>query len=224
MFTSLFSNNIWNSLTAFYPVLGGVQASHAINAKNPGTNNLSFSGGWTHNASGMTPNGTTGYADTGVNDSTLTNFRHISVYSRTNTLGEFCDIGTLAPSTFGSYMFLRFTDGASQIGCKGVMGIDPSAIRNFANTSSTGFYITSRDTAINKQIWKNGTLSNTQSNSVGSANLSIYIGAINYNGAPAYYSNRQLCFASVGGQINSVATTFSSIINTYQTALGRNTY
>jgi hypothetical protein len=224
LFTSLVSNNLWDSLNAFYPVLGGVQLSHAINAKSPGTNNLVFSGGWTHNASGMTANGTNGVANTGVLHSTLGNNSHVSVYNNTNNIQSGVDIGCLSGSGFGIYIQTRFTDIASQVGCKGINGVDPSGARNFANTDATGHYIVSRNSATNKQIFKNGTLQNTQNNTQGSVPLPIYIGAYNSDGTTAGYVNRQYSFATVGGEVNTAATTLSNIINTFQTSIGRNIY
>jgi hypothetical protein len=222
LFTSLFSNNIWNSLTAFYPILGGVQNSHAINGKNPGTNDLVFSGSWTHNASGMTGNGTTGVANTGINDSTLTDNRHLSIYSRTNITSGAVDIGCLAPSTYGSYLQLRMTDFISRVGVKSILGQDQSGAYDYANTTSSGFFITTSPSS--RQVYQNGTIKATLGNVVGNAGLSIYIGALNNNGTASSFSTRQYCFASVGTNISSVATTFSTVVNTYQTSLGRNTY
>ncbi len=66
LFTSLKNDGIYNKLFSFYPVIGGVSASHAINAKLNKSYDLTFNGGWTHNVSGMTSNGTNAYADTNV--------------------------------------------------------------------------------------------------------------------------------------------------------------
>lgn len=223
LFTSLFSNNIWNSLTAFYPILGGVQNSHAINGKNPGTNNLTFNGGWTHNASGMTGNGSTGFANTGINDSTLTDNRHVSIYSRTNSISGCVDIGCINPSTtFGTFLQLRMTDVISRVGVKSILGQNQSDAYDYANASSSGFFIVTSPS--NRDVYQNGTLRVSLGNVAGNGTLSVYIGAINSNNTAIGFSNRQYCFASLGTNISSVATTFSTIINTYQTSLGRNTY
>lgn len=224
LFTSLVSNGLWDSLNVFYPVLGGVQTAHAINAKSPGTNDLVFSGGWTHNASGMTANGTNGVANTGVLHSTLGNNSHASIYNNTNNIQSGVDIGCLNGSGIGIYIQTRFTDIASQIGCKGINGIDPSGARNFANTDARGYYIVTRNSPTNKQILKNGTVQNTQSNTQGTASLPIYIGAYNANGTTAGYVNRQYSFATLGGEVNTLGGTLSTIINTFQTSLGRNIY
>jgi len=225
LFTSLVSNNLWDKLTAFYPVLGGIQASHAINGKTPGTNDLVFSGGWTHNASGMTANGTTGVANTGILHSSLGDNSHASIYNRTNNIQQGYDIGAYNGSTtFGIYIQTRFTALSSLVGCKAINGIDDSGARDFNNTNATGYYIVSRNSATNKQIWKNGVLSSTENNSPGSVSFPIFIGALNNTGTAGGYVNREYCFATVGTEVNSDASTLSTIINTFQTSLGRNTF
>jgi hypothetical protein len=61
---------IWggNKLYAVYPIIGGTEQAHKFNLINSADSNsafrLSFGGGWTHNSTGMTGDGSTGYADT----------------------------------------------------------------------------------------------------------------------------------------------------------------
>lgn len=45
----------YSKYTAIYPFMGGNAASHAINAANPGSHNLTFSGSWTHDGQGSDP-------------------------------------------------------------------------------------------------------------------------------------------------------------------------
>ena len=97
-------------------------------------------------------------------------------------------------------------------------------MRNFNNADATGYYIVSRNSPTNKQIWKNGSIGNTQNNAEGTAAFPIYIGALNSSGTAGGYVNRQYCFATVGSEVNSVASTLSTIINTFQTSLTRNSY
>ena len=54
------SQGVYSYFGDFYPMLGGT----------PGTYNLTFFGGWTHNSSGATPNGTNAYANT-IQDSAI---------------------------------------------------------------------------------------------------------------------------------------------------------
>jgi hypothetical protein len=77
-------------MKALYPFVGGSDASHKYNLKDPRDLNaayrLVFSGGWTHSANGALPNGTNAFADTFLNNNVLAqNNNHISGYSRTNS-------------------------------------------------------------------------------------------------------------------------------------------
>jgi hypothetical protein len=56
----------WTKTKCLYLFIGTTADTQLINAKSPGTNNLVFSGTGTHTAQGYTPNGSTGYADTGA--------------------------------------------------------------------------------------------------------------------------------------------------------------
>jgi hypothetical protein len=56
----------WTKTKCLYLFIGTTAGTQLINAKSPGTNNLVFSGTGTHTAQGYTPNGSTGYADTGA--------------------------------------------------------------------------------------------------------------------------------------------------------------
>jgi hypothetical protein len=68
LFNQLFSNNLWNKIQAFYPMLGSNSNGTKFNAKNPLDTNaayrLQFNGGWSYSVSGITSNGTNAYADT----------------------------------------------------------------------------------------------------------------------------------------------------------------
>jgi hypothetical protein len=82
--------SIWTKFKAIYPVVGGTASQHKYNLKDPrdldAAFRLTFATGWTHSATGMTPNGTSAYADTFC--SILNNIGESShafgVYSRTN--------------------------------------------------------------------------------------------------------------------------------------------
>lgn len=55
----------WSKMLCIYPYIGGTAAAHAINAKTPGTYNITWNGTVTHNANGAAGDGSTGYGDTG---------------------------------------------------------------------------------------------------------------------------------------------------------------
>ena len=62
---NLKSNNLWGKIYAIYPFVGGSASSHSYNLKNTAQFQITWGGGVTHNANGITGNGTTGFGLTG---------------------------------------------------------------------------------------------------------------------------------------------------------------
>jgi len=227
--------NIWTKMKALYPMIGGTAASHLVNLKTPGTFNLTFYGGWTHSASGATPNGTDGYADTGLipNSHLTSNNHHLSFYSRTNnsTAGyELACQSIQASSTQYGYMSLsaRYNTGKSyhQQQTQNANVIEPT------EANSLGFFNGTRTSSTSFKAFKNGALrgTNTATASVIGSYLpvnSLYLSAYNLNNNGAIstllYSNRQCAFASIGDGLTDLESQlFYQIVEKYQKALSRN--
>jgi hypothetical protein len=224
---SLKVNNIWQKFKAIYPFVGGTATTHKFNLINPADTNaayrLTFTGGWTHSSTGALPNGTNAYANTYLdtqNDLSL-NSGHFSFYSRTNAPTALIkiDMGALRPgpdsysdlnSSNSNLTYFRFNNTISY--------------NNIASTDSIGFYSGSR-TALNAiKTYKNGSviISGTAASS-STSNIDIYIGAVNSNGSPLYYANRECAFATIGTSLTDAETlNFYIAVETFQTALGRN--
>lgn len=81
---NLKTHGIWGTLYAMYPILGGSSASHAVNAKSPGTYDLNFSNGWTHSSTGAYSNGVDGqgWANTNFFPGTASTSICLTLYSR----------------------------------------------------------------------------------------------------------------------------------------------
>jgi hypothetical protein len=66
---------LWTKIKALYPFVGGSATSHKFNLKDPRDLDegfrLQFNGGWAHSSTGAKPNGTTGYAETYLNNNIL---------------------------------------------------------------------------------------------------------------------------------------------------------
>jgi hypothetical protein len=218
---------IWTKMKAIYPMVGGTASTHKWNLKNPADTNaafrLSFIGGWTHTATGALPNGTNAYANTFLdtqNDLSL-NSGHFSFYSRTNlpTAAIRIDMGALRPgpdsysdlnSSNSNLTYFRFNNGV--------------AYNSVASTDSIGFYIGSRTASNVIKTYKNGStvLSGTAVSS-STSNIDIYIGAVNSNGSPLYYANRECALASIGDSLTDTeALVFNQIVEGYQYELSRN--
>lgn len=214
------SASIWTKMKAIYPVLGGSASSHAVNLKTPGTYNLTFSTGWTHSSTGMTPNGAT-YANTYFNpfiNISNVNSVSLSYYSRTNVNTDVYTMG----ADDGTYIFSLYANYSN---------LSYSNIYNGSNGRVTGsvsrgdgFFNGNRNALNVHNIWRNGTKlnTNTSSTSLGSTpNANIYIGGTKST-SPYIDSIKQCAFASIGdGLTDTEAANFYTAVQTYQTTLGR---
>ena len=238
LFTSLVSNGLWDKIDAFYPTLGGVAASHTINGRvSTGTYDLTFIGGWTHSASGMQPNGTNGYAETGLNPNSVfvTNTTHLSAYiNLQGTVADrIYDIGSNAADTaLTSQLNLtgKRTSGTGNntLFDAGDFNGGNGRVSTTSETSASGMTVGSVRSATDRTLYRNGSniATQTANQAIVYSNNNLFIGAQNAGGLGAtYFSSNRYAFITIGaGLTNTDIVNLSSIINTYQTSLGRNTY
>lgn len=227
LFTSLVSNSLWDKIIAFYPFVGGSSASCAINGKTPGTYNITWNGGMTFDSNGPKGNGTNGYGDTNINDDTVLNLNdvHLSLYSITDSQDAGADFGVRNSGNTSS--FQSFVRQPSPDTNNFQSRIHDNTFNLISMGSSKGYYIFTR-TASNARRWyRNGTsIGNDTTTSVSKTNANIYFFARNIQGTgAANYNARQWVFASVGNGLTTTEMgTLSTIINTFETSLSRNTY
>jgi hypothetical protein len=217
------SYNLWTKLKAIYGILGGTAGAHKWNWKNPLDTNaayrLTFSTGWTHSSTGMTPNGTSAYANTNLTPSTSLsqNSLHHSFYSRTNSDNTGADMGCNYTSGNTSLItmslrnsntfYSRLNDDTTQL--------------SYSNTNSQGFYINTRTTSTGYSSFKNNVKNSITVNSSGNQTNVFYLGAVAVLGNN-YWSNRQCAFASIGdGLTDTEAANFYTAVQNYNTTLGR---
>ena len=209
---------IWTKIDAAYPMVGSSAASSAQNLKSSSFT-LTFSGGWVYNSSGIVPNGTNTFANTGLTPSTtLTNTdTHLSYYSKTNANGVQIEMGTSIFS-FGPYLMFEIRTSGVTYPIINSQGPYPS----FADSDSRAFYLATRSgTTVNG--WRNATKAGTVTTTA-SANqtLPIYIGAWNLNGVASNYTTKICAYASIGkGLTDTEAGNYYTAITTFQTALSR---
>jgi hypothetical protein len=209
--------SIWTKFKAIYPVVGGSASSHAVNLKTPGTYNLTFATGWTHSATGMTPNGAT-FANTSLipNSVLSTNSEHCSVYLRTNINASQCDIGT-ANNTTQSNIFpnLSGTFYPRVQASNGGIAV---------NLNTVAFFIANRVASNEVQGWRNTTKYTISNNSTGRSTFSYWLADLNLNGGSgSVTSTRQQAFATIGdGLTDTDVTNLYTAIQAYQTTLSRN--
>lgn len=238
LFTSLVSNGLWDKLYAFYPVLGGVAASHTINANSSvGLYDLTFNGGWTHSSSGMQPNGTNGYAETNLNAQLtfpIGATSHLSIYVNLQGTGNRTyDMGVAGVDSTLTAMLNIAAKRAPGAGDQTLFDcgtFNPSGFGRVSTTSQTsasGMTLGSARSSIDRTLYRNGTNIATQTGNrpLSVANRTMVIGAQKSDIGVAYYSDNRYAFVTIGsGLTNTEIVNLSSIINTYETSLGRNTY
>jgi hypothetical protein len=203
----------YSKMIALYPLLGGSSSSHAVNAKNPGTYNLTFVGSPTHNTDGIQWDGSTQYAQTGIIATALTSTNHsLGMYSRTaggSGVNQYFDMG--AGDTSGANYSL-FTWRISPDNAAGYDGGSENTDRlNWSHgNNGAGFYVGTTESGT-QRIFKNGTLIASRAHSgIGSMLVGeLYVGAWKfcYSGTNTlnaiFYSIRQSSFYFFGSGLTS---------------------
>lgn len=220
---ALKAGGFWTTQNAIYPMVGGTSTSCKYNLKNPANTDaafrLSFVGGWTFSSSGAKPDGVSGtYADTFFQPATYltTSNGSFSYYSFTNSASaNSVEIGcTGATASSEINLATKFSDGNFYVFyANGGSGI--------ANAVSNGFYINNK--ATNTEGWKNGSRLTNAGASTNMPTRNCYLGAEN-DGTTGYRNSARGCsYASMGGTLSDPAA-YSTIVNNFQTTLGRNQY
>jgi len=211
--------NIWTKFKAIYPIVGGVASSHAVNLKTPGTFNLTFTTGWTHSSTGMTPNGTSAYANTSLipNSILSLNSTHISGYIRNNINSPGPIISSEDAGSYNNGLYIWPKQAANQYSIRVNDSFSDFAIVTY---DVRGFHIAIRTGANVKKYRVNTTqIFNSTTNSSALNTSSMYIGASRNN---ANYFNNEIAFSSIGdGLTDTEAANFYTAVQAYQTTLGR---
>ena len=217
------SYSLWSIGQIINPVAGGSDATHKYNLKDPrdldAAFRLTFSGGITHASTGMTGNGSSGYADTKFSPNS--NFSSassasIAIYSRTNSNGTTVDIGATNGNN-RTQIYSRFGD---------IFYGQVNTLNTFneqvANTSSVGFFLASRTGSNTTFIQKNATQTTGFTDGVGTPTSTIYVMARNNAGNAFEYSPREISFIWVGAALSTTqAANLNTAVQTYITAMGR---
>jgi hypothetical protein len=226
------ANSLWTPMKAIYPMVGASAAACAQNLKSSSFTG-SFTSGWTFASTGVTPNGTSAYMDTGLvpNTNLGVNNSHLSYYSRTN------NAGTTVRAEMGCVNNIATFLPLLQFIVYGKEGITNDQFLAQAydyttgtqiqvlGTNSLGFFAMSR-TAINllRAYKNNSTISSATTNQTQTTmpTNNIYLGAWNQNGTAAKFSDRQCAFASIGdGLTDTNASNLYTAVQAFQTTLSR---
>jgi hypothetical protein len=212
--------SIWTKFKAIYPIVGGSASSHKWNLKDPrdldAAFRLTFATGWTHSSTGMTPNGTSAFANTFLNTSTQLNVNSHSfgMYSRTNN--------TTGSQTIGSFdntpRFLQNNLASGNF----VSGLVSSIISYTANPSTSLLMLTRTSSTLSK-AFRAGVLLGQETVAMGTLpTFNFYLGARNDAGSAALYSVHQCAFAFIGdGLTDTDSANLYTAVQAYQTTLSR---
>jgi len=223
---------IWSKMKAIYPVVGGNSFSHKFNLKDARDSDLAFrllftnasGGSWIHSSTGMTPNGSSDFANTYFNPSTSFNSINdsgFSFYSRTsNSFSNLPNHGIIF-TNINNRLYTSVQNTFTQ-----VWGTENVSFNvTFSNSDRRGFYTSVRTANNSRKTYKNGTIagSNTGNDTAGSLpNGSFYIGAANIQYATSTFTNDQLAFAAFhNGLTDTEAANFYTAVQAFQTTLGR---
>lgn len=222
---SLKSAGIWTKMQAIYPFVGGSEASHQFNLKNPLNTDaafrVTFPNSATHNSDGVGWNGANQYGNTHViPDTAMTlNSTHLSYYTRDNINPNGIEMGT-------DDIVFQINFGAGDHSMR-LYGNGTGTVNSAAVSNSSGFFVASRTSSTSLVSYRNGAsvASQTGTNTTTPVGVTdkLYMGAKNNFGVAANFTTRQCAFASVGtGLTGAEVTAFYNAVQAYQTSLGRN--
>jgi hypothetical protein len=212
------SAGIWSGMKAIYPMVGASAAACAQNLKSASFTGT-FTSGWTFASTGVTPNGSSAYMNTGLvtNTNLSLNSAHLSYYSRTNTTTP--DAFDMGSSATNAEIYLCYKAFGNQYVAVNSNGSTYNALANTLNLLQIN-----RVNSTQVKVYKNGSTHQTislNSNSINS--LNNYIGCMNVGGTPLYFTARQCAFASIGdGLTDTQAGDFYTAVQAFQTTLSRN--
>ena len=217
--TDLKTAGVFTKMKALYPMVGGTATTCKFNLVNPQDTNaafrLNFVGGWTPSATGMTPNGINAYASTFLSPNTVfgSGFGAIGFYINQALTVFAKPMGTL---NFDYLVAPTFVRGLNK---------SATAMTFSATLPMDGFFTVSRIVATDAFIMnRNGTFFNpTNSQQTAYAPAEIVLGATNTSTlVPTSYSNGRIALAYCSdGLTQAECTTLKSIVQNFQTTLGR---
>jgi hypothetical protein len=221
-------HNIWSKLACIYPFVGGTAVRHSHNLKRPGLiGTITWVGGVTHDSSGVTFNGTTGYGNTNLTLSNAANFMSsanggFGFYTSTGhqgIAGSF-ECGTRT-TNIGGLADMRIRDFNDDIR----MTFNHQVVMTGSQTEATGFHLMSRTSTTNLFYQKNGNIvlrtTNTNAGTIVATN--VFIGCLNNTNTAVGFSDRTFSFFCNVSQTFTESDGFklNKIVQKFQTLLGR---
>lgn len=220
--------DFYTGAKAFYPFVGGTASTHKWNGKDVRDLDAAFRILWTgtvtHNANGITGDGSTGYGDTRIlpQINCVAYSSSLVWYSRTNDMSRINGIGCTDTTAGTSYQQQMGTVNNGTLGD----GTANFGTVTTAPSNSQKTFVLSRTANNLIKLFRDGVLVGSNSNLITEPYPLSYlsIGAITrQTGLRQNYSNLNYSFAGIfAGIIDADAVILTNIIQQYQTILGRN--
>lgn len=217
-----YSSPASNIIKVLYPYVGGVAAAHKYNFLDPrdldAAYRITWSGGMTHDANGITGNGVNGIGETYFIPNVLPqDDLHMSAYIRVGAnQSTFYDMGAADAARyftlnagFSNQYYASLNDNEYNFGLLAL--------------GFTGFFMDRRVSSTSVKFDFNGAVAATGvKSSSGQVSTSASVCGLNYLGAHVNYSNRNYALNSFGLSMSDTqATDYYTAIQNFQTALGR---
>lgn len=227
----LYTTGVWEKCKAVYGFVGGNEWKHKWNWKDMRDLDvafrLQFFGGLTHNSSGVTPNGTTGYANTFLVTSTNTTGLTMGYYTNQNLAATALEYvmgsanGTLSTSFNNSLIIRRSTNSSIFLGTG--YATSPNSRVDANVTDSRGFTLGTIQTQA--KLFQNGRLigTNTAFTPSVKSNVNTFLFAYNAGVGVAYLFTNKPCQLALIGDFftDTEAIQASNIITFAQSILNR---
>jgi hypothetical protein len=235
LFIDLKANGLYSKMDVMYPMLGSTANSVKIDAITPNAGYpIEWYGGMSFSDKGAIGNGSDGYGNTYFNtyvSSDPLNYGWgVYMYDDGNFGNEVYNSGAFD----GTYISTMRGDTSNQVGCYAYQVGDARGALSIPTTNDyTGNYVFTFNSSQLKSLYRNydvgsgTTASLTMGGTPRLSNQPTYTHTLNINGSPysGQYWNGTMSFLWFGKSMSSSeVSTLSSIINTFQTSLGRNTY
>lgn len=151
------ADDFWNDVDVWNPLLGSTAAATAINAKNPAAHAITWYGTVTHNADGITGDGTSGYGVMAYNPS-----------QRMSVNGAFAAayVVNSTPNNQDQMMVFGAKDADSSLALVadyfnitfGILFNEGQALNQNSTTERTGVMVLNRTSNTSAKFWRNGVL------------------------------------------------------------------
>lgn len=227
LFTSLKSNSIYAKLQAFYPFLGTTAAQHKWNAKNPldtdGANRLVFTGSPTFSNNGYLVGG--GHANTFLIPNSIQNVNSngLTVVIGTNNLANANDtaIGAFGSGSNASWIVVKWNNTTYLRESR----INFAAVQQTGINEAKGVWTGTRQSSTVSKLFRNSTLIGSVTATGTLPTYPIWIGDLNNNGSPYGSTSQRIQFTAIHeGLSDAEVATLHTIIDIFETALGRKTW